>query len=393
MRKFLAAVIVSLVPLFGQVIDFTVDFTPYVIYYLSAVDISTGESNVPLFLARLERTESAPDSVPVHIDFEITVQSDALGFYEEETLVHISTKEEIPLILTAPITLTNQMLTLDTRQLLDDAGNLVDMNLEVVETVDLERTDELLNAVIATGRLPDGIYRFLVTATPEGGSPLTRDDILNVSSPLDLQLIAPGGVLADTAINEIYTSYPVFQWDSDPCMVPGGCEFLIRVAEFIPSDHSSVEQAIESTTRLPLDQSLGFYAAGYGATSFQYPSSGAGDLEPGGVYVWQLKKILPTTFGEEELLSEILTFKVKDFSEDTESGTEGGGASDVVLQVLQTLVGDDNFEQFFGEGGSLAGYETTGTILLDGIATDISTVQGMVAEGLSERVTSVEVAE
>ena len=182
MKKIFTTLMLVLAPVFGQVIDFTVDFTPYVIYYLSAVDISTGESNVPLFLARLERTQSAPDSVPVHFDFEITVQSDALGFYEEETLVHIKTKEESPLILTAPITMTNQMLTLDTRQLLDDAGNLVNMNLEVVETVDLEQTDELLNAVIATGRLPDGIYRFMVTATPEGGSPLMRDDVLNVSS-------------------------------------------------------------------------------------------------------------------------------------------------------------------------------------------------------------------
>tara|TARA_Y100000310_G_scaffold344878_1_gene460216 strand:+ start:201 stop:1358 length:1158 start_codon:yes stop_codon:yes gene_type:complete len=382
-----------LAPVFGQVIDFTVDFTPYVIYYLSAVDISTGESNVPLFLARLERTQSAPDSVPVHFDFEITVQSDALGFYEEETLVHIKTKEESPLILTAPITMTNQMLTLDTRQLLDDAGNLVNMNLEVVETVDLEQTDELLNAVIATGRLPDGIYRFMVTATPEGGSPLMRDDVLNVSSPLDLQLIAPGGALADTASNEIYTSYPVFQWDSDPCMVPGGCEFLIRVAEFIPSDHSSVEQAIESTTRLPLDQSLGFYATGYGATSFQYPSSGAGDLEPGSVYVWQIKKILPTTFGEEELLSEILTFKVKDFSEESDSDDGADGGSDMVIQLLQTLLDEGDFEQIFGENGSLSGYSSTGTILLNGSSTDNSTVQAMISEGLNDKIISVEVSE
>ncbi|MDP7060091.1 MAG: hypothetical protein QF416_06465 [Candidatus Marinimicrobia bacterium] len=393
MKKIFTTLMLVLAPVFGQVIDFTVDFTPYVIYYLSAVDISTGESNVPLFLARLERTQSAPDSVPVHFDFEITVQSDALGFYEEETLVHIKTKEESPLILTAPITMTNQMLTLDTRQLLDDAGNLVNMNLEVVETVDLEQTDELLNAVIATGRLPDGIYRFMVTATPEGGSPLMRDDVLNVSSPLDLQLIAPGGALADTASNEIYTSYPVFQWDSDPCMVPGGCEFLIRVAEFIPSDHSSVEQAIESTTRLPLDQSLGFYATGYGATSFQYPSSGAGDLEPGSVYVWQIKKILPTTFGEEELLSEILTFKVKDFSEESDSDDGADGGSDMVIQLLQTLLDEGDFEQIFGENGSLSGYSSTGTILLNGSSTDNSTVQAMISEGLNDKIISVEVSE
>ncbi|MFQ6607255.1 MAG: hypothetical protein ACE5EE_01820, partial [Fidelibacterota bacterium] len=368
MKKLLATALVSLVPIFSQVIDFTVDFTPYVIYYLSAVDISTGESNVPLFLARLERTESAAESVLVDIDFEITVQSDALGFYDEETLIHINTKN--PLVLTAPITLTNQMLTLNTRQLLDDAGNPVDLDLEVEETVDLSRTDELLNAVIASGRLPDGVYRFLVTATPEGGSPVLRDDILNVSSPLDLQLISPGGTLSDTSVNEIYTSYPVLQWDSDPCMVPNGCEYLIRVAEFIPTAHSSIEQAIESTTRLPLNQSEGFYSVGFGVTSFQYPASGAGDLEPGGVYVWQIKKVMPTTFGEEELLSEILTFKVKDLSEESEeAGGTGEGTGSVVLQLLQTLLGDE-IEDLTGEGGLLEGFNPTGVILLDGDATD-----------------------
>ena len=206
-------------------------------------------------------------------------------------------------------------------------------------------------------------------------------------------MIAPGGALADTASNEIYTSYPVFQWDSDPCMVPGGCEFLIRVAEFIPSDHSSVEQAIESTTRLPLDQSLGFYATGYGATSFQYPSSGAGDLEPGSVYVWQIKKILPTTFGEEELLSEILTFKVKDFSEESDSDDGADGGSDMVIQLLQTLLDEGDFEQIFGENGSLSGYSSTGTILLNGSSTDNSTVQAMISEGLNDKIISVEVSE
>jgi hypothetical protein len=393
MKKILTTLMLVLAPVFGQVIDFTVDFTPYVIYYLSAVDISTGESNVPLFLARLERTQSAPNSVPVHIDFEITIQSDALGFYEEETLVHIKTKEESPLILTAPITMTNQMLTLDTRQLLDDAGNLVNMNLEVVETVDIEQTDELLNAVITTGRLPDGIYRFMVTATPEGGSPEMRDDVLNVTSPLDLQLVSPGGALADTTSNEIYTSYPVFQWDSDPCMIPDGCEFYIRVAQFIPTEHSSVDQAIESTTRLPLDQSLGFYNVGSGLTSLQYPASDAGDLEPGSIYVWQVKKVIPTTFGSEELFSEILVFKVKDFSEESDSDDGAGGGSDMVIQLLQTLLDEGDFEQIFGENGSLSGYSSTGTIQLNGSSTDNSTVQAMISEGLNDKIISVEVSE
>ena len=36
--------------------------------------------------------------------------------------------------------------------------------------------------------------------------------------------------------------------------------------------------------------------------SFQYPFSGAYPLEEGNVYVWQVKKTMPTTAGEQELL-------------------------------------------------------------------------------------------
>ena len=44
--------------------------------------------------------------------------------------------------------------------------------------------------------------------------------------------------------------------------------------------------------------------------SFQYPFSGAYPLEEGNVYVWQVKKTMPTTAGEQELLSSIFSFKI-----------------------------------------------------------------------------------
>ncbi|GIS53132.1 hypothetical protein Ct9H90mP29_01740 [bacterium] len=64
---------------------------------------------------------------------------------------------------------------------------------------------------------------------------------------------------------------------------------------------------------MPLDQSLGFQQVGFGMTTFQYPTDG-GDLEPGKVYVWQIRKDIVTTVGTEELLSDIMAFKIKDFA-------------------------------------------------------------------------------
>ena len=53
-------------------IEFQVTWTPYVTYYLSMVDINTGESNMPIFMAELSREDSdATQPVEVDIEFEL----------------------------------------------------------------------------------------------------------------------------------------------------------------------------------------------------------------------------------------------------------------------------------------------------------------------------------
>ena len=191
-----------------------------------------------------------------------------------------------PLQLTDPIFISNMDLNMSTTALYDVSGNRLELNLDISEQMDMTDAEQMMSAIVQTGQLPNGIYTFRVTATAANGEQISREDILNISNPTLLQLISPGGILADTTINEVYTSYPVFQWESDPCNYKdpssgeSGCEYFIRVAEFRSDEHSSVDQAIESVTRLPLDQSLGFQRIGYGFTTFQYPTDG-GDLEPG----------------------------------------------------------------------------------------------------------------
>ena len=84
-------------------INFEVNWTSYVTYYLSMVDINTGESNMPIFMAELKKEVEGPDSVPVNIEFEIIIDSDALSV-KNQTLVKVETKE--PLNLIAPIHLS-----------------------------------------------------------------------------------------------------------------------------------------------------------------------------------------------------------------------------------------------------------------------------------------------
>ena len=268
-------------------IEFDVHWTPYVTYYLSMVDINTGESNMPIFLSELSRESGAPDSIGVDIEFEIIIDSDALGV-DHETLVKVETTQ--PLILSAPIHLSNMDLNLTTDQVFDNQGNPIALHLDITEQLDMEQAEQMFSAIIQTGQLPDGVYTFRVVATSENGEQIVKEDVLNISNPATLQLVSPGGILSDSTVNEVYTSYPVLQWESDPCNYidpmtgESGCEYFIRVAEFKSQEHSSMDQAIESVTRLPLDQSLGFEPVGFGVTTFQYPTDG-GDLEAGKVYV------------------------------------------------------------------------------------------------------------
>jgi len=364
-------------------IEFEVHWTPYVTYYLSMVDINTGESNMPIFLSELSRESGAPDSIGVDIEFEIIIDSDALGVVHE-TLVKVETTQ--PLILSAPIHLSNMDLNLTTDQVFDNQGNPVALHLDITEQLDMEQAEQMFSAIVQTGQLPDGVYTFRVVATSENGEQIVKEDVLNISNPASLQLVSPGGILSDTTINEVYTSYPVLQWESDPCHYidpmtgESGCEYFIRVAEFKSQEHSSMDQAIESVTRLPLDQSLGFGPVGFGVTTFQYPTDG-GDLEAGKVYVWQVRKDLTTTSGTEQLLSDIMSFKVKDFSS---SESDDTGADDTTPSgiVLWSLIGDDLADRIFGAGGQAAGMSANGNITLNGETIDVSVAQALLSMGI-----------
>ena len=365
-------------------IEFDVSWTSYVTYYLSMVDINTGESNMPIFMAELSRESGAADTVGVDIEFEIIIDSDALGV-DHETLVKVETTQ--PIILSAPIHLSNMDLNLATNQIFDDHGNPVALHLDITEQLDMEQAEQMFSAIIQTGQLPDGVYTFRVVATSEDGQQIVKEDILNIANPATLQLVSPGGILADTTLNEVYTSFPVLQWESDPCNYTNpitgesGCEFFIRLAEFKSQEHSSMDQAIESVTRLPLDQSLGFEPVGFGVTTFQYPTD-AGDLEPGKVYVWQIRKDMTTTAGTEQLMSDIMSFKVKDFTS-TESSDPGSEDMSPAGMALRSLIGDELANQIFGSGGEAEGMAANGTITLNGESVDVSFVQSLVSMGIA----------
>ena len=127
-----------------------------------------------------------------------------------------------------------------------------------------------------------------------------------VESPSGINLESPGGALADTSFNVVYTSYPVFNWSKGSCR---NCETYIRVAEFKVGYHSSTEEAIRDERMLPFNQS-DLWMRLDDVSTYQYPISGARNLEYGKIYVWQIKTRRPTTSGMKDEVSSIYSFKI-----------------------------------------------------------------------------------
>ena len=236
--------------------------------------------------------------------------------------------------------------------------------------IDFGKFQELLSAVITTGKLADGNYTFRVTIKSglKGNLSITDDimETVQVTSSTSLNLISPGGELADSLQNIIFSPYPIFQWDTNPCQ---GCESFIRVAKFDPNLHSSINEAINDITVLPVNQSENWKSAGF-ATNYQYPFTDAIDLEPGSIYVWQVQKKLPTTEGIEAFTSPIFAFKVVNF-ENTSSQFQ---PLHPVLQQLKDVLGEQQFQSYFGPDSELIEFEPNGTYQIDGIEVSVDEI-------------------
>jgi len=358
-------------------------FTEYATYYISNFDLQTGASNFQLFRFRLEST-----SYPAfaRIRFRSSLISPALNIHSETTIVDLETGA-FP--LSSDLLIDNQELSTNTTQLLDVNGNLIPINVSLNEIIEMSQFEQILSSVITTGRLADGIYTFEVeiySGSSEDDLSLTDTEniSISVSSPSYISLEAPGGALADTSLNEIYTTYPFFIWFPQFCPQ---CDMEIRVAEFTPGIHSSVDDAIEDQTVLPFDQTEDWEYVG-NVTSFQYPVSDALPLEYNKVYVWQIKANLATTAGNEEIISTINAFKIGDLGGTTPVPTE----VNPIVQILGQAITSDQFNVLFGPGGSLDGFIPNGTFTINGNTSDQSMIMAIINQVISQNATITDVS-
>ena len=351
-------------PLKAQNVTLTGTIYDYATYYVSSFDPQTGASDFQLF-----RYTLSSDSYPVwvKVTFRATMVSPALGIDTEATILDLYTS---PFQLDNDIILDNRDLSTTTTQLHDVTGAPIDLSVYIQDVIDVADLNAMLSSIMTTGRLADGNYTFQFGVASgsnkgavESASPTFETRIITVESPSAINLEYPGGALSDTSSTGIFTTYPLLVWSSSGCNT---CASFVRVAEFNPSVHSSMDEAIQDERRLPFDQVQEWESIGI-VNSYQYPLSGSLPLEYGKVYVWQVKHELTTTAGSDELLSPIYAFRIQDVG----SGSTSTSYHPIV-QILQQVLSEDQFNSLFGSSAVLDGFSPSGTYRINGDSDDLS---------------------
>ena len=351
-------------PVKAQNVTLTGTIYDYATYYVSSFDPQTGASDFQLF-----RYTLSSDSYPVwvKVTFRATMVSPALGIDTEATILDLYTS---PFQLDNDIILDNRDLSTTTTQLHDVTGAPIDLSVYIQDVIDVANLNAMLSSIMTTGRLADGNYTFQFGVASgsnkgavESASPTFETRVITVDSPSAINLEYPGGALSDTSSTGIFTTYPLLVWSSSGCNT---CASFVRVAEFNPSVHSSMDEAIQDERRLPFDQVQEWESIGI-VNSYQYPLSGSLPLEYGKVYVWQVKHELTTTAGSDELLSPIYAFRIQDVG----SGSTSTSYHPIV-QILQQVLGEDQFNSLFGSSAVLDGFSPSGTYRINGDSDDLS---------------------
>ena len=315
-------------------------------YYIAAFDLTTGVSNVLMFDYVIESTDgSYGDDVELFIEFDIKIQVPSIGLNSYTTLS--SGKFKITQVY-GPLNFRNTDLNLSNTSIGSALIDVVDFSLD-----DDVNIDDLSSVVLQTGKIPNGSYFFdfrLKDSNDDLISGASISKTIDVYEPSFLELISPGGEVSDSLETAIFSSYPVFTWNSDFC---SACQYSIRVCEYNSSEHSNLSDAIDDIASFPLDQSQRFYDLPQNINVFQYPVSNASDLEMGKLYAWQVKRTYETTVGQNDNYSPVFVFKIMS---PNDIAVESSQEDVDVLELIKELVGESKYTQLFGPGGQLENY-------------------------------------
>ena len=326
-----------------------------VAYYLSAIDVNSGTSYVSLFKYSIEGDNDCYQSdlssnTDLILEFSMDIFAPSIGFNSSQNLftgiVELSNISSI-------ITFNNMDLDYSTVSIPGADFSLVDWNgIEIGDP-----SFELIkSSILSSGKIPNGLYEFNFKLRTKDSDIVDQiSKTINVNEPEYIDLTSPGGAVSDTSMNVVYSTFPVFTWNTDNC---SSCQMNIRVCEFNPSIHSSPTDAMYDIANLPNLDNDTYYPINDNLNSFQYPTIDSKNLEMGKLYAWQLVRTYQSTLGIQEIFSDIYIFKIFD----------GYNQSLDNLGIIKLLIGDQKYNELFNQGGSLSGYnELEGNIKVNGI--------------------------
>lgn len=275
---------------------------------------------------------------------------------------------------------TNNQLNLGTAFIVDPDNQIKIRNY----SIDLNSIDKLETQVASTGKLPAGVYQFLVELEDQASGIIVSDqspddNTLIITNPTTIEPLFPGSRVNAGDVPEIPTTIPYFVWQSDA--------ELFDLYVYRKYEAESIEDVLSRDPILHLQN--------YANLVFQYPAStepllllnktglppaeSVGSvrlIEPGYTYYWYVVAHVGTASGETLLPSDVYQFKVVD-----REGTSVD--SDLILTYLRQILGDQ-YDQYMQ---SLQGYTPTGAILMNGSSVDVQALAELLQKLLSQNAT------
>lgn len=221
--------------------------------------------------------------------------------------------------------------------------------------IDDENAQELIDIFLATSKLPTGTYQIHVSVrdvSPVNPGQISNETIeITVQNPTELDLISPGELVSSSEIMEIYTTVPVFLWESN------APEFELKVCE---------KQDFDATPEGVMDSEPRLFVENLTVTSYQYPPASVFPLEEGRTYYWQVTAVVQSSSGPIRLPSEIWAFRIAE----TSSGATSLSYNEI-LSYLRYLLGNDTVDLLLADDNLLKDYLPTEEIIKDGDLIDI----------------------
>jgi hypothetical protein len=356
------------------------------IVYLADLNFDRPENNPLLFEYEISLPgEACPYAMPprVHFRFALMAKIPGLGWNNYRDILAVTLN---PFYMKGSFRLSNRQMG---NNILADAiqytcsgaGPFVDMNGGTFFT-HRENFQPLKEAFYRSGQLPAGNYLFQFTAWDEYG-PVHFSHEVNIAGSSNLELISPGSEIASTGEwLETQNRFPVFQWESETV---SGSEFGIRICEYDPARHSSVNQALSDEAALPFPDNGGYFSMGSNTTIYTYnPATAGKELIYGRYYVWQIEKTTMSSSGTVSQKSQIFGFLLSD---PAETGGSGANVSDPLLIALRQLIGMERFNELFSDEGHLNGYFPEGTIELDRQTVPANVLQPLIEQAVNGELT------